>query len=164
VATASDVSDAAASELEAVRALFGEYASSLPFPLDFQDFAKELATLPGEYTPPGGALLVARLDGSICGCVGVRRFAHDACELKRLYVRPEQRSAGIGRILTEAAIARAKRLGYKRMLLDTVPGMERAQALYLTLGFREIDAYRANPVPGARFLELALEGYAISGS
>jgi GNAT superfamily N-acetyltransferase len=152
------VSDATAPELEAVRALFGEYAASLPFSLDFQGFAQELATLPGEYAPPCGALLVARIEGTICGCVGIRPFAHGSCELKRLYVRPEQRSTGVGRVLTEAAIARATQLGYKRMLLDTLPGMERAQALYLTLGFREIDAYRANPVTGARFLELALDG------
>ena len=150
------VSDADASDLETVRALFDEYAESLAFSLDFQDFAHELATLPGEYAPPRGALLVVRVEGTTCGCVGVRAFEGQACELKRLYVRPARRSGGVGRLLTEAAIERARELGYRRMRLDTVPGMERAQALYLALGFREIPAYRANPVPGARFLELDL--------
>ena len=150
------VCDADVSDLETVRALFGEYAASLAFSLDFQDFAHELATLPGEYAPPRGALLVVRVEGTTCGCVGVRPLEGQACELKRLYVRPELRSGGVGRLLTEAAIERARALGYRRMLLDTVPGMERAQALYLALGFREIGAYRANPVPGARFLELDL--------
>lgn len=150
------VSDADASDLGTVRTLFGEYAASLAFSLDFQDFEHELASLPGAYGPPGGALLVARVARETCGCVGVRRLEHDTCELKRLYVRPATRSAGVGRLLTEAAIDRARKLGYRRMRLDTVPGMERAQALYLALGFREIGAYRGNPVPGARFLELEL--------
>jgi GNAT superfamily N-acetyltransferase len=150
------VTDADLSDLETVRALFDEYAASLGFSLDFQDFAHEVATLPGEYAPPRGALLVVRVDDTTCGCVGVRPLEARACELKRLYVRPERRSGGVGRLLTEAAIQRARELGYRRMRLDTVPGMERAQSLYLALGFREIGAYRANPVPGARFLELDL--------
>jgi GNAT superfamily N-acetyltransferase len=154
--TPVQVSDADASDLEDVRTLFGEYAASLRFSLEFQDFERELATLPGDYAPPDGALLVARVDGSACGCVGVRPFEPGTCELKRLYVRPVKRSAGVGRLLTEAAIDRARQLGYGRMRLDTLPGMERAQGLYLALGFHEISAYRANPVPGARFLELDL--------
>lgn len=150
------VSDAAASDLDDVRGLLREYARSLPFALDFQDFDHEVEALPGAYAPPRGALLVARVDGATCGCVGVRPFESETCELKRLYVRPERRAAGLGRTLTEAAIERARLLGYARMRLDTVPGMERAQALYLALGFREIGPYRANPVEGARFLELEL--------
>jgi GNAT superfamily N-acetyltransferase len=156
VAADAHVSDTDVSDLETVRTLFGEYAASLAFSLDFQDFEHELATLPGEYAPPGGALLVATVDGETCGCLGVRPLQQGTCELKRLYVRPELRSGGVGRALTEAAIERARGLGYRRIRLDTVPGMERAQALYLALGFREISAYRANPVPGARFLELDL--------
>lgn len=156
MATRARVSEAGEPDLEEVRTLFGEYAASLGFSLDFQDFERELAALPGEYAPPQGALLVASVDGRACGCVGVRRFEPGTCELKRLYVRPVERSAGVGRLLTEAAIDRARQLGYGRIRLDTVPGMERAQALYLTLGFQEIGAYRTNPVPGARFLELDL--------
>jgi ribosomal protein S18 acetylase RimI-like enzyme len=150
------VSDAAAADLDDVRALFLEYARSLPFALDFQDFDHEVETLPGDYAPPRGALIVARVDGRICGCVGVRPLEGATCELKRLYVRPESRAAGLGRLLTAAAIERARLVGYARMRLDTVPGMERAQSLYLALGFREIEPYRSNPVEGARFLELDL--------
>jgi ribosomal protein S18 acetylase RimI-like enzyme len=150
------VSDAAAADLDDVRALFLEYAGSLPFALDFQDFDHEVETLPGDYAPPRGALIVARVDGRICGCVGVRPLEGATCELKRLYVRPESRAAGLGRLLTAAAIERARLVGYARMRLDTVPGMERAQSLYLALGFREIEPYRSNPVEGARFLELDL--------
>ena len=140
------------SDLEEVRALFREYAESLPFALDFQDFDRELAELPGAYAPPGGALLLAR--GA--GCVGLRPIDATTCEMKRLYVSPAARGTGLGRRLAEEVVAEARRLGYTRMRLDTVPGMDAAQALYERLGFREIPPYRPNPIPGARFLELEL--------
>jgi putative acetyltransferase len=140
------------SDVEEVRTLFREYAASLPFPLDFQDFDRELAELPGSYAPPRGALLLAR----DAGCVGLRPIDETACELKRLYVRPGARGAGLGRRLAEAVVAEARRIGYTHVRLDTVPGMEAAQLLYAHLGFREIPPYRANPIPGARFLELDL--------
>jgi putative acetyltransferase len=146
------VAVADASDLDEVRQLFAEYAGSLAFDLGFQGFDDELATLPGAYAPPRGALLLAR--GA--GCVAVRPLENGVCELKRLYVRPAARGRGLGRTLTLAAIDAARRLGYDRMRLDTVPGMERAQALYEELGFVEIDPYRPNPVDGARFLELRL--------
>lgn len=139
-------------DLDEVRTLFGEYAASLPFALDFQDFDRELAELPGAYAPPRGALLLAR--GA--GCVGLRPIDETSCELKRLYVRPQARGAGLGRRLAEAAVTEARRLGYKQLRLDTVPGMDSAQSLYERLGFSEISAYRPNPIPGARFLELEL--------
>ena len=135
-----------------VRALFREYADSLPFSLEFQDFERELAQLPGPYAPPRGSLLLVR--GA--GCVGLRPLDTSMCEMKRLYVRPAARGRGIGRLLAEAVIAEGRRLGYARMRLDSTPGMESAQALYARLGFREIPAYRANPIPGTRFLELEL--------
>jgi GNAT superfamily N-acetyltransferase len=144
VATVSDVAE--------VRTLFEEYAASLPFALDFQDFERELAELPGAYGPPRGALLLAR--GA--GCVGLRPLDETTCEMKRLYVRPSARGTGLGRRLTEAVVAEGRRIGYARMLLDTVPGMETAQALYAAMGFREVAPYRVNPVPGVRFLELQL--------
>lgn len=150
------MSDAVASDLDDVRGLLLEYAGSLPFALEFQDFEHEVAALPGDYAPPHGALFVARVAGSTCGCVGLRPLESETCELKRLWVRPAYRASGVGRLLTESAIERARRLGYARMRLDTVPGMERAQALYVALGFREIEPYRANPVEGALFLELVL--------
>lgn len=140
------------SDVAEVRTLFREYADTLSFALDFQDFERELAELPGAYAPPHGALLLVR--GA--GCVGLRPLDEATCEMKRLYVRPAARGGGVGRLLAEAAVAEARRLGYARMRLDTVPGMEAAQALYAQLGFREIVPYRANPIPGARFLELEL--------
>jgi len=140
------------SDLDEIRTLFREYAASLPFALDFQDFDRELAELPGAYAPPHGALLLAR--GA--GCVGLRPIDETTCELKRLYVRPSARGTGLGRRLAEAVVAEARRLGYEEMRLDTVPGMDSAQSLYERLGFREIPPYRPNPIPGARFLELQL--------
>ena len=139
-----------------MRALLSAYACALPFALDFQDFDEEVATLPGRYAPPGGALLVGGSDGRIVGCVGVRGLEGETCEMKRLYVSEAARGSGLGRVLAEASIAEARRLGYRRMRLDTVPGMETAQALYARLGFTEIEPYTLNPVPGARFLELEL--------
>lgn len=140
------------SEVEEARVLFREYAASLPFALDFQDFDQELADLPGPYAPPRGALLLARGEG----CVGLRPLDPTTCELKRLYVRPSTRGTGLGRRLAEAIVAEARSLGYARMRLDTLPGMEAAQSLYARLGFYEIEGYRPNPIPGARFLELEL--------
>jgi putative acetyltransferase len=143
-------------ELDVVRALLHEYAASLSIELDFQGFDDELATLPGPYAPPGGALLVARAAGSVIGCVGVRGLDESVCEMKRLYVRSSQRGTGLGRRLAEASIAEARRLGYRAMRLDTLPEMWAAQALYEQLGFRDVAPYRVNPVPRTRFLELQL--------
>ncbi len=144
------------SECDDVRALLREYAASLPFALDFQDFDRELADLPGAYAPPGGALLVAHVDGRVAGCVALRPLVDDACEMKRLFVLPLARGTGLGRRLAAEIVDEARRLGYARMRLDTTPGMEKAQALYEELGFRETDAYTHNPVAGTRFLELEL--------
>ena len=142
--------------IEAVRALFVEYAASLDVDLAFQGFEAELRGLPGDYAPPAGALRLA-LDGAApVGCVALRRLDGTTCEMKRLYVGPAARGTGLGRRLAEDAIAIARGLGYARMRLDTLPSMRTAQALYERLGFRETAAYRANPVPGARFLELDL--------
>ena len=144
------------SESSEVRVLLREYAASLAFELDFQDFDRELAELPGAYAPPHGALLVARLDGRVAGCVALRPLTNEVCEMKRLFVRPAARGAGLGRRLAAEIVAEARKLGYARMRLDTTPGMETAQALYEELGFRETEPYTHNPVPGARFLELEL--------
>ena len=141
-----------------VRPLFLEYAGSLSFGLDFQDFEGELAGLPGDYAPPGGALLLARVSGTPAGCVALRRIEAGTAELKRLYVRPGHRGLGLGRLLAEAAVEHARELGYQRLRLDTAPEMAAAHELYRRLGFREIEAYRENPVAGARFLELDLAG------
>ena len=141
-----------------VRELFGEYADSLGVELAFQGCDEELAALPGPYAPPAGALLLA-LDATLgAGCAGVRPLEAGVCELKRLYVRPHARGRGAGRALAEAAIAAASGAGYRLMRLDTLPGMDAAVALYRSLGFREIEPYRFNPVPGTTFLELELPG------
>jgi GNAT superfamily N-acetyltransferase len=138
---------AGTADAEAVRELFGEYAAGLGVDLSFQDFDAELADPLGFYE------LVLLAEG---GCVALRRIDEDTCEMKRLFVRPTARGGGLGRKLAEAIVAEARARGYRRMLLDTLPTMGAAQALYATLGFRETEAYRYNPVHGTTFLELVL--------
>lgn len=143
-------------DLIEVRKLFEEYSSSLEISLDFQNFELELANLPGDYAPPEGCLLMAVWEGAIAGCVGLRKFSPSICEMKRLYSRPRFRRLGIGRALCEAVIDKARKIGYQRMRLDTLPSMETARGLYASFGFREIEPYRYNPVEGTSFMELLL--------
>jgi 2-haloacid dehalogenase/putative hydrolase of the HAD superfamily len=138
------------------QALFLEYAEGLGIDLAFQDFQSELASLPGAYTPPHGALLLATYGVQVVGCAALRSFQGDICEMKRLYVRPQHRTRGIGRTLADAVISAARQAGYARMRLDTLPWMEAAMALYRSMGFREIPPYRYNPVPGTVYMERAL--------
>jgi len=118
----------------------------------FSDIEVELAALPGGYD----AILVARDGDEIAGCVALRPLGDGACEMKRLYVRPSARGSGTGRALVEASISRARELGYAAMRLDTLPRMEAARALYLSLGFQPIACYNDNPIEGVLFFELAL--------
>lgn len=149
--------DAHAGEnLEEARQLFGEYAASLEISLDFQGFDAELANLPGVYAPPTGCLLVARWQGAVVGCIALRKLDDGVCEMKRLYTRPAFRGLKIGKALSEAAIQRARELGYSRMRLDTLRSMASARTLYAALGFREIEPYCYNPIDGAIFMELTL--------
>ncbi len=143
--------------LAAARQLFVEYAASLGFSLCFQDFERELATLPGAYAPPGGRLFLACVGGESAGCVALRALEPGTCEMKRLFVRPAYRSSGVGRQLVERVINEAREAGYLRIRLDTLPIMGTAIQLYRRLGFREIAPYFANAVEGTLFLELQLD-------
>ncbi len=136
-----------------VRELFIEYAHSLGFPLDFQDFDRELENLPGEYAPPVGCIFLCRVDDKIAGCIALRKLEEDICELKRMYVREGFRGKEIGRILAEKVIDRARKIGYKKIRLDTLDYMKTAIKIYKELGFRKIDAYRYNPFDNAVYME-----------
>ncbi|MBW2092721.1 MAG: GNAT family N-acetyltransferase, partial [Deltaproteobacteria bacterium] len=116
----------------------------------------ELVNLRRIYGPPNGCLLLCVYQNQIAGCVALRKQENETCEMKRLYVKPQFRGTGVGRILAEAIIKKALKMGYGRMRLDTVPAMERARTLYRSLGFFEIEAYRHNPIEGAIFMELRL--------
>jgi GNAT superfamily N-acetyltransferase len=145
-------------DIAQARDLFREYGASLGFPLCFQNFEEELATLPGKYAFPAGRLLLAFVDGAPAGCGALRPLNRDACEMKRLYVRPGYKGQGIGRQLAERLIAEAKLIGYARMRLDTIPAqMMEASRLYLALGFQEIPPYYNSPQAGTSYMELLLE-------
>ncbi|WP_374567622.1 GNAT family N-acetyltransferase [Ideonella sp.] len=148
--------------LAATREIMREYAGSLGIDLCFQNFEAELASLPGEYDAPGGALLLAWVDGELAGCGAFRPMPDvdyaNACEMKRLYVRRAFRRFGLGRVLAEALMDTALQAGYSAMLLDTLDDMEAARELYASLGFETIPPYYFNPIPGAHYLKADLHG------
>jgi putative acetyltransferase len=152
---------ATAADLDDVRTIFREYAQGLGVDLCFQSFDEELAGLPGDYAPPRGALLLARVDGELAGCCGLRPLDTadypNAAEMKRLYVRKAFRGFGLGRQLAEAVLDAARQGGYACVLLDTLDDMEAARALYEDLGFEEIPPYYHNPIPGAHYLKADLD-------
>ena len=147
--------------IEPAREILREYARSLDVDLCFQNFDAELATLPGEYAAPAGRLLLAHVDGALAGCGGLRALPDvdyaNACEMKRLYVRPAFSRFGLGRVLAEALLDEARRAGYSVMLLDTLNEMESARELYARLGFEEVAPYYFNPIPGAHYLKVDLD-------
>lgn len=143
-------------DLRHTRELFQEYEASLGIRLCFQNFERELTGLPGDYAPPQGRLLLALHETQIAGCVAVRRIDGETCEMKRLYVRPAFRGKGVGKELATIIIEEARRIGYARMRLDTLPSMQEAIALYQSLGFQTIEPYRHNPIEGALYMELEL--------
>jgi ribosomal protein S18 acetylase RimI-like enzyme len=149
-----------AGALAEVRVLVREYAASLGVDLCFQNLEAELAGLPGEYLEPAGALLLARVDGAAAGCGALRALPDvdypNACEMKRLYVRPAFRGHGLGRLLARALMDRAEGAGYSHLLLDTLDDMEAARGLYGSLGFEEVPPYYYNPIPGAHYLKAEL--------
>ncbi len=143
-------------EIATVHRLFREYEHFLDFDLCFQQFEEELASLPGKYAFPDGALFLAMDPEKAVGCVGLRKIDAHVCEMKRLFVRPEFRGKGIGRMLAEKIIAEAEKLGYKKMRLDTLDRLKEAVQLYESLGFQQITPYCHNPILGAAFWELDL--------
>lgn len=147
--------------IDAAREIFREYAQSLSVDLRFQNFDDELAQLPGEYAAPTGQLMLALVDGDVAACGALRPMLDvdyaNACEMKRLYVRPAFRRVGLGRMLAQWLFDEARRAGYSVMLLDTLDEMEAARELYAALGFEEIPAYYFNPVAGANYLKARLD-------
>jgi ribosomal protein S18 acetylase RimI-like enzyme len=143
-----------ATDMDVAREIFAEYGHSTGFDLEFQHFARELATLPGDYDP----ILLARWDEHVAGCVALHEIGDGVCEMKRLYVRPAFRGHAIGRSLAERIIEIARVRGHRAMRLDTLPSMRDAMGLYESLGFRDIEPYRFNPIEGSRYMELELSG------
>ncbi len=145
---------------EDTRAILRDYANSLDVDLCFQGFEEELAQLPGAYAPPSGLMLLAMVDGAVAGCGAFRNLPDvdypNACEMKRLYVRPAFRRFGLGRLLAQALMDRAAQAGYSSMLLDTLDEMEAARGLYESLGFEEVPPFYYNPLPGAHYLRVVL--------
>jgi putative acetyltransferase len=149
--------------VSSARELIKEYSASLGIDLSFQNFEQEMAEFPAHYSRPDGRVLVAVEGGEAIGVVGLRRFSDKICELKRMYVRPEFRGKGIGRLLAARAIQEARGIGYTRIRLDTLARLKEAVSLYKSLGFEEIGPYRANPNQGVVYMELVL-GRARPGS
>ncbi len=151
-----EIAPARAADLDEIRAMFREYSALVAEALCFQGFDQELESLPGAYAPPSGALLIARDGAAAAGCVALRRIDERTGEMKRMYVREAWRGKGVGRRLALAVIAEAKRRGHARLVLDTLPKLGAAIALYRDLGFRETGPYLASPTPGALCFELSL--------
>lgn len=143
-------------QLPALRELLLEYQRWTGVDLCFQDFEREMAELPGAYAPPDGRLYLAWVGRELAGCIALRRHDAQSGEMKRLYLRPAFQGQGLGKLLAQHIIADAKQIGYQRILLDTLPIMQNAQAMYAKLGFKETQAYVFNPVEGVKYMALEL--------
>jgi putative acetyltransferase len=141
---------------DAVVSIFREYVSSATVSLDFQEYETEFAGLPGYYAFPHGRLLLAREGDTVLGCAALRRVDESTFEMKRVYVRPAARGINLGRHLVHAILTEAERAGYSRICLDVLPEFTEAQKLYESLGFESAKPVSFNPVPGTKFLALAL--------
>ncbi len=149
-----------AEDVAEARSLFEEYAAWLALDLCFQNFAEELDQLPGRYAPPSGRLLLAfdEDERRVAGCVALRELDQETCEMKRLYVRPRMRGRRLGRMLADSIIAEARGIGYRRMLLDTLPErMSEAVRMYRAMGFQTVEPYYHNPTDGVLYMELKLD-------
>jgi ribosomal protein S18 acetylase RimI-like enzyme len=149
-------------DIEVTRSLLAEYLASREFeesifPEEVQAFQMQLSELPAEFAPPKGCLFLAMYGEQPAGCVGLRDLGDAICEMKRLYVKPEFRGLKIGRKLMESIITEARTIGYSAIRGDTIPSMQAAKTLYISLGFKEIEPYRYNPIEGVMFMELKLE-------
>jgi ribosomal protein S18 acetylase RimI-like enzyme len=153
-----EIGPARLDEMPALRSLLEEYCRWIDLDLTFQEIDAELDGLPGDYAPPGGIILVARVDGRPAGLVAYRRLDARICEMKRMYVHPAARGQGLSRALVEALMTHAANAGYREMRLDTLPMMGAAQRLYESLGFRDIPPYYDTPIPGTRFMACTLGG------
>ena len=155
-----DIHALSPADIDEARALLLDYQSGLGLDLCFQGFEQELAELPGDYSPPNGVFLLARVDGLAAGCCALRPLPlsdHlNACEMKRLFVRQGYRGLGLGRRLVDATLAQAHVAGYNTVLLDTLNDMETARSLYRAVGFVETEPYHLSPLPGAHYLKRAL--------
>ncbi len=146
-----------ADDIKHARSLFEEYAAGLGVSLCFQNFDQEVANLPGDYAPPSGRLLLARVGDEVAGCIALRRLDDSICEMKRLYIRPGSRGKGLGGKMVDAILNEAKMIGYSKMRLDTMPGkMDEAIKLYRSIGFKEIPAYYDTPFGDTLYMEVDL--------
>lgn len=157
------ITPASPEDWQETRLILRDYAASLAVDLDFQGFDDELAGLPGAYAPPGGLMLLALVDGAVAGSGAFRPLPDadypNACEMKRLFVRPAFRRFGLGRLLAQHLMDRATEAGYSSMLLDTLDDMEAARGLYESLGFVEVPPFYFNPLPGAHYLKAELGAF-----
>ena len=136
--------------------LMRDYVEALEVDISFQDFESEYASLPGKFARPEGVVLLAWAVDEAVWIVAYRPLERRICEMKRLYVLPRFRGTGLGRLLVEELVRDARSHGYRRMVLDTLPSMRPAQAVYGAMGFRPIPAYYDNPLPGVIYMALEL--------